>query len=141
MDSPVHQQASRPSPGAEAHHSSRESVKEAGGASGEGSVPPSEPRSAPPSEAGEGGGLHTSLTGSLTTGSAHTLEGTQTFNNQAFDGVSVSESEQVTDVSIVFNVVLVCYLCRQLTILFHTFNILIILKNPVTAQLQIQLIY
>ncbi|XP_045174050.2 synaptotagmin-14-like isoform X2 [Mercenaria mercenaria] len=98
MDSPVHQSSSpsKSSPGTEPRPSSRESIKEASGASREGSAPPSQPRSPPPSEH-EGAELQTSLTGSLTTGSAHTLEGTQTFNNQAYDGVSVSESERVTD--------------------------------------------
>ena len=69
-DSPVHE---APSP--------QTSIK---GASGGSSTP------------GEVAGFDaTPLTSSVTTGSAHTLEGTQTYNNQAFDKTSVS----ATDVS------------------------------------------
>lgn len=47
-----------------------------------------------------GAGSPGSVTGSMTTGSAHNVEAQQTFNNQAYDGMSVIESEQTTDVSL-----------------------------------------
>lgn len=67
---------------------------------------PSEPKPSsqkgspePSSVAGEGAA--SPLTTSITTGSAHTLEGsTQIYENRAYDeGISISESEQATDVS------------------------------------------
>ena len=47
-----------------------------------------------------GSGAASPMTTSITTGSAHTLEGTQIYENRAYDeGLSISGSEQATDVS------------------------------------------
>ena len=50
---------------------------------------------------GHGSGAASPMTTSVTTGSAHTLEGsTQIYENRAYDeGTSISGSEQATDVS------------------------------------------
>ncbi|XP_052769908.1 synaptotagmin-14-like isoform X2 [Mya arenaria] len=53
--------------------------------------------STPGAESLAGQGSVVSMTTSVTTGSANTPEGAQTFNNQAYDGTSVQESEQNTD--------------------------------------------
>ncbi|KAL4237390.1 Protein kinase C conserved region 2 (CalB) [Mactra antiquata] len=102
IDSPVHgknvisqtpsDSELRPSSGA-----SNAAPSRASGTSGGSSAPPSEKSKSPQNDENKVIEPASSLTGSLTTGSAHTLEGAQTFNNQAFEGVSVSETEHATD--------------------------------------------
>lgn len=100
IDSPVHEKnaSSRTPTDPEPRPPSGASNSAHSGASAGSSAPASAPCS-PQNNGNRVIELASSLTGSLTTGSAHTLEGTQTFNNQAFDGVSVSETEHATDVS------------------------------------------
>ncbi|XP_052270221.1 synaptotagmin-14-like isoform X2 [Dreissena polymorpha] len=60
-----------------------------------------------------------SMATSITTGSAHTLEGSQTFNNQAYDGASVQESQDhMFDVSDLQNDVPLISKCGSLEVTF-----------------------
>ena len=61
---------------------------------------PTRPPASPGQLEEHGSGAASPMTTSITTGSAHTLEGTQIYENRAYDeGMSISGSEQATDVS------------------------------------------